>query len=49
MNVLSMSRCPRRPAGVSDFSEAGVTGARELPDLGAGNQTRVLWKSMKDS
>lgn len=49
MNVLSISRCPRRPAGVSDFSEAGVTGGCEPPDLGAGNQTGVLWKIMKDS
>lgn len=29
---------------VLDPSRAGVTGGSELPDIGAGNKSQVLWK-----
>lgn len=41
-------RCPQRPK-VSDFPGANITGSWELPNMGAGNQTPVLYKSSKSS
>lgn len=41
--------CPRRPEEDVRSPEAGVTGDRELPGKGAGNQTPVFYKSSKCS
>jgi hypothetical protein len=37
------------PPRTDEGTRAGVTGGCELPGMGAGNQTRVLWKSSKCS
>lgn len=44
-----MSRFLRWPEGGVRFFRAEVAGGCELPNLGIGNQTRVLYKNMKDS
>lgn len=42
---LSRVQFPRRPAEGGRTSRAGVRSSSELPDVGAGNGTGVLWKS----
>lgn len=37
------------PVGARRGCQLELTGDCELPDLGAGNQTRVLWKNKKYS
>lgn len=40
--VLFVGACVEKGIG---FPESGVKGGCELPDVGTGNLTRVLWKS----
>lgn len=43
--MLVSAGASRGQETVSDLPEAGVIGSDELPDVGAGDRARALWKS----